>query len=135
MTKEESDRKEGNIYAQSYQRGKTDDDVKVVGKCGEEEHGTKVVFMPDDTIFETTVFEYDVLKKRLRETAFLTKGVRIVLTDDREEEPRTNEFYYEGGIKEFVTYLNKSKTALYENVMYFEGNKNNLNLSIMRKGN
>ena len=71
--------KEGNIYAQSYRRGKTDDDVKIIGTCGTEEHGTKVIFMPDDTIFETKIFDYDILKKRLRETAFLTKGLKIVL--------------------------------------------------------
>ncbi len=128
-------RKEGSIYAQSYKRGKTDDDVKVIGSCDPEEHGTKVVFMPDDTIFETTVFEYDVLKKRLRETAFLTKGLRIVLTDDREEEPRTHEFHYEGGIKEFVTYLNRSSEPLYDSVIYCEGMKDDVYVEVAMQHN
>ena len=127
--------KEGKIYAQSYHRGKTDDDVKIVGNCDVEKHGTKVKFLPDDTIFETTVFEYDVLKKRLRETAFLTKGLRIVLIDDREEEPRTNEFYYEGGIKEFVTYLNRSSEALYESVIYCEGMKDDVYVEVAMQHN
>jgi len=128
-------RKEGKVYSQSYKRGKTDDEVKVVGTCSEEEHGTKVVFMPDDTIFETTVFEYDVLKKRLRETAFLTKGLRIILKDDREEEPRTHEFYYEGGIKEFVTYLNRSSEPLYNNVIYCEGTKDDVYVEVAMQHN
>ena len=127
--------KEGKVYAQSYKRGKTDDEVKVIGNCDAEKHGTKVKFMPDDTIFETTVFEYDVLKKRLRETAFLTKGLRIVLIDDREEEPRTNEFYYEGGIKEFVTYLNRSSEALYDSVIYCEGMKDDVYVEVAMQHN
>ena len=128
-------RKEGSVYAQSYKRGKADEDVKVVAKCGEEEHGTKVVFLPDDTIFETTVFDYDVLKKRLRETAFLTKGLRIVLTDDRGEEPRTHEFYYEGGIKEFVTYLNRGSEPLYDSVIYCEGMKDDVYVEVAMQHN
>ena len=127
--------KEGKVYAQSYKRGKTDDEVKVIGTCDAEKHGTKVQFMPDDTIFETTVFEYDVLKKRLRETAFLTKGLRIVLIDDREDEPRTNEFYYEGGIKEFVTYLNRSSEALYDSVIYCEGMKDDVYVEVAMQHN
>ena len=128
-------RKEGKVYAQSYQRGKTDDEVKVVDTCDVEEHGTKVVFMPDDTIFETKIFDYNILKKRLRETAFLTKGLRITLTDDREEEPRTNEFYYEGGIKEFVTYLNRSSEALYDSVIYCEGMKDDVYVEVAMQHN
>lgn len=128
-------RKEGNIHAQSYKRGKADDDVKIVGNCGEEEHGTKVKFLPDDTIFETSVFDYDVLKKRLRETAFLTKGLRIVLTDVRGEEPRSNEFYYEGGIKEFVTYLNRSSEPLYDSVIYCEGMKDDVYVEVAMQHN
>ena len=127
--------KEGHIYAQSYRRGKADDDVKIVGNCGLEEHGTKVKFLPDDTIFETTVFEYDVLKKRLRETAFLTKGLRIVLKDDRGEEPRIHEFHYEGGIKEFVTYLNRGSEPLYESVIYCEGNKDEVYVEVAMQHN
>ena len=128
-------RKEGSIYAQTYKRGKADDDVKIVGTCDPEEHGTKVKFLPDDTIFETTVFEYDVLKKRLRETAFLTKGLRIVLIDDREEEPRTHEFHYEGGIKEFVTYLNRGSEPLYDNVIYCEGMKDEVYVEVAMQHN
>ena len=127
--------KEGKIYAQSYRRGKADDDVKIVGNCDVEKHGTKVKFLPDDTIFETTEFEYDILKKRLRETAFLTKGLRIVLTDDRCQEPRTNEFYYEGGIKEFVTYLNRSSEALYDSVIYCEGMKDDVYVEVAMQHN
>ena len=128
-------RKEGSLYAQTYKRVKADEDVKIIGKCGEEEHGTKVVFLPDDTIFETTVFDYNVLKKRLRETAFLTKGLRIVLTDDREEEPRTHEFYYEGGIKEFVTYLNRGSEPLYDSVIYCEGMKDDVYVEVAMQHN
>jgi len=128
-------RKEGSIHAQSYRRGKADDEVKIVGNCDPSDHGTKVKFLPDDTIFETTVFDYDVLKKRLRETAFLTKGLRIVLTDDREEEPRTHEFYYEGGIKEFVTYLNRGSEALYDSVIYCEGMKDDVYVEVAMQHN
>jgi len=127
--------KEGNVYAQSYRRGKADDDVKIVGNCDAEKHGTKVKFLPDDTIFETSVFDYDVLKKRLRETAFLTKGLRIVLIDDRGEEPRSHEFYYEGGIKEFVTYLNRSSEPLYDSVIYCEGMKDDVYVEVAMQHN
>ena len=127
--------KEGKVYAQSYKRGKADGDVAVVGSCDESQHGTKVRFSPDDTIFETTVFEYDVLKKRLRETAFLTKGLRIVLTDVRGEEPRSHEFHYEGGIKEFVTYLNKSSEPLYDSVIYCEGMRDEVYVEVAMQHN
>ena len=127
--------KEGKIYAQSYRRGKVDDDVKIVGNCDADKHGTKVKFLPDDTIFETTVFEYDVLKKRLRETAFLTKGLRIVLIDDRGEETRSHEFYYEGGIKEFVTYLNRGSEPLYDSVIYCEGMKDDVYVEVAMQHN
>ena len=127
--------KEGKIYAQSYRRGKADDDVKIVGNCDADKHGTKVKFLPDDTIFETTVFEYDVLKKRLRETAFLTKGLRIVLIDDRGEETRSHEFYYEGGIKEFVTYLNRGSEPLYDSVIYCEGMKDDVYVEVAMQHN
>ena len=128
-------RKEGKVYSQTYKRGKADEQVKVVRTCGEEEHGTKVHFLPDDTIFETTIFEYEVLKKRLRETAFLTKGLRIVLTDDRGEEPRTHEFHYEGGIKEFVTYLNRSSEPLYSSVIYCEGVRDEVYVEVAMQHN
>ena len=115
---------EGKIYKQRYERGKTMYSLKVVGECDPDKTGTKVTFLPDGEIFEETVFEYDVLKQRLREMAFLTKGLKIILQDLREEEIREHTFHYEGGIKEFVTYLNKSKTPLYDQIIYCEGEKN-----------
>ena len=114
---------EGKIYKQRYERGKTMYSLKVVGECDPDKTGTKVTFLPDCEIFEETVFEYDVLKQRLREMAFLTKGLKIILQDLREEEIREHTFHYEGGIKEFVTYLNKSKTPLYDQIIYCEGEK------------
>ena len=114
---------EGKIYKQRYERGKTMYSLKVVGECDPDKTGTKVTFLPAGEIFEETVFEYDVLKQRLREMAFLTKGLKIILQDLREEEIREHTFHYEGGIKEFVTYLNKSKTPLYDQIIYCEGEK------------
>lgn len=114
---------EGKIYKQRYERGKTMYSLKVVGECDPDKTGTKVTFLPDGEIFEETVFEYDVLKQRLREMAFLTKGLKIILQDLREEEIREHTFHYEGGIKEFVTYLNKSKTPLYDQIIYCEGER------------
>ncbi|MCR4901381.1 MAG: DNA topoisomerase (ATP-hydrolyzing) subunit B [Butyrivibrio sp.] len=125
---------EGKIYQQRYERGKVMYPLKVVGECDLEKTGTTVTFKPDETIFkETTVFEYDVLKQRLREMAFLTKGLKITLKDMRVaegEEPVEQVFHYEGGIKEFVQYLNKSKSALYSDIMYFEGDKNNIHVEV-----
>ncbi|MCH5339929.1 MAG: DNA topoisomerase (ATP-hydrolyzing) subunit B [Acetatifactor sp.] len=158
---------DGKIYKQRYERGHVCYPLKEIGTCDMEKTGTKVTFLPDDTIFtETTVFEFDVLKRRLREMAFLTKGLRIILKDERKEEvivannenqqinellmraeadkneteavssapvekkPKMLEFYYEGGIKQFVAYLNKSKTPLYENILYFEGEKNNVYVEV-----
>ena len=190
---------EGKVYKQRYERGHVCYPLKETGECPKEKTGTTITFMPDDTIFtETTVFDFDVLKRRLREMAFLTKGLRIILRDNRQEEEITAdignsqinellqraeadkqsdkesekemehlpineevsgqeipkgktggkigkshiitlengkkqkiiEFYYEGGIKEFVTYLNKSKTPLYENILYFEGQKNNVYVEV-----
>ena len=128
-------RHEGGIYSQTYYRGKADGEVKVIGSCDLENHGTKVHFLPDDTIFETSVYDYDTLKKRLRETAFLTKGIRIVLTDNREEEPRVHEFYYEGGIKEFVAYLNRSSEPLYDSVIYCEGIRDDVYVEVAMQHN
>ena len=137
----------GKIYMQRYERGHSCYPLKEIGTCPVEKTGTKVTFKPDATIFqETTVYEYDILKTRLREMAFLTKGLRIVLQDNRipedfvyengdEYKPKVKEFYYEGGIKEFVSYLNKSKTAIYENVMYFEGTKNNVYVEVALQHN
>ena len=158
---------DGKVYKQRYERGHVCYSLKEIGTCDAEKTGTKITFLPDDTIFtETTVFEFDILKRRLREMAFLTKGLRIILKDDRKEEivatnieneqinellqraeadkngeetpvaapvekkPKMLEFYYEGGIKQFVAYLNKSKTPLYENILYFEGEKNNVYVEV-----
>ncbi len=170
---------DGKVYKQRYEKGKVCFPLKEIGTCPMEKTGTKVTFLPDETIFtETTEFDFDVLKRRLREMAFLTKGLRIILTDARTEESNKKyddplledlieraeadsedsaaeesvteeneetvaekeeiepakrkrvEFYYEGGIKEFVTYLNKSKTALYENILYFEGQKNGVYVEV-----
>jgi len=130
---------EGKVYKQRYERGHVCYPLKVTGECEKEKTGTKVIFKPDATIFQETVeFEFDVLKQRLREMAFLTKGLHIILRDLRVEEgqkPFEREFHYEGGIKEFVTYLNKSKTALYEDIMYFEGSKNNVYVEVAMQHN
>ena len=149
----------GKVYKQRYERGHVCYPLKEIAVCPEEKTGTKVTFKPDETIFtETTVYDFDVLKRRLREMAFLTKGLRIILEDERAEEvidtdvenqqisellkraeedsseiikkQKKVEFYYEGGIKEFVTYLNKSKTPLYDNVLYFEGEKNHVYVEV-----
>ena len=131
---------DSKVYKQRYERGHVCYPLKVIGECEPEKTGTKVTFKPDGTIFqETTVYDFDVLKQRLREMAFLTKGLRIILTDMRlseeQEKPVVREFYYEGGIKEFVTYLNRSKTALYNDVMYFEGSKNNVYVEVAMQHN
>ena len=126
--------KDGNIYQQRYQRGKVTYPLKIVGKCGPEQHGTKVTFLPDTEIFEETEYDYDTLKIRLRETAFLTKNLRITLRDEREEK-KEKTFHYEGGIKEFVTYLNKGKTPLYEQVIYCEGTKEGVFVEVSMQHN
>ena len=107
----------------------------MIGDCEEGKTGTKVTFLPDDTIFETTIFDFNVLKQRFREMAFLTKGLKIVLKDDREEEPKERTFHYEGGIKEFVTYLNRSATPLYEQIIYCEGMVNNVSVEVAMQHN
>ncbi len=127
--------KEGKVYRQRYERGKVMYALKVVGECPMETSGTSVTFMPDDTIFETTVFDFNTLKQRLREMAFLTKGIRIVLKDEREEEEIEKVFHYEGGIKEFVTYLNKGKTPLYEDVIFCEGEKDGVYVEVAMQHN
>ena len=126
---------DGKIYQQRYERGHVCYPLKVVGECDPEKTGTRVHFKPDETIFEETVYDYDTLKTRLRETSFLTKGLKIVLEDVRPEKEQKREFHYEGGIKEFVTYLNKSKEALYEQVMYFEGKKNGVYVEVALQHN
>jgi DNA gyrase subunit B len=127
--------REGKVYYQSYHIGKPDEDVKVIDDCDEDKHGTKVTFLPDPTIFEETIYDYNTLKQRLRETAFLTKGLKIVLTDEREEPAKSHEFHYAGGIKEFVTYLNKSTTALYPDVIYCEGTRDNVYVEVAMQHN
>ena len=127
-------RTEGKIYQQRYERGKVCYPLKVVGDCDPSETGTTVTFKPDGTIFEDTVYDYDILKTRLRETAFLTKGLKIILTDKREE-GKSNTFHYEGGIKEFVQYLNKHKEPLYDSIMYFEGTKNKVYVEVALQHN
>ena len=122
-------KRDGKIYKQRYERGKVCYPLKEIGTCDPEDTGTKVTFSPDPEIFEETVYDYDTLRTRLRETAFLTKGIRISLKDEREEN-REVSFHYEGGIKEFVTYLNRGKTALYEDVLYFEGTKNGVYVEV-----
>ena len=126
---------EGKIYHQRYERGHACNKLKVIGDCDPEKTGTRVQFKPDGTIFEETVFEYDTLKTRLRETAFLTKGLKIVLKDDRDGQKQEKTFHYEGGIKEFVTYLNRSKEFLYEQIMYFEGTKNGVYVEVALQHN
>ena len=128
-------RREGKVYKQRYERGHVMYPLEVIGECSEEESGTKVTFFPDDTIFEETIFDFDILKQRFREMAFLTKGLRITLIDDRGEEPKERSFHYEGGIKEFVEYLNKGKTPLYENILYFEGTKNGVYVEVALQHN
>ena len=124
-------RQNGKVYNQRYERGNVCFSLKEVGTCDLEHTGTKVTFKPDATIFtETTIYDYKVLEERLRETAFLTKGLCIVLSDTREEEVKEKTFHYEGGIKEFVTYLNKSKEPLYNDILYFEGKKNDVYVEV-----
>ena len=126
---------EGQVYKQRYERGKVVYKLKVVGTCEPERTGTKVTFFPDAEIFEETVFDYDVLKQRFREMAFLTKGLKIVLRDWRGEELRDHTFHYEGGIKEFVTYLNRSKTPLYDQIIYCEGMKDGVAVEVAMQHN
>ena len=125
---------EGKIYQQRYEKGHVCYPLKVVGECDKEKTGTKVTFLPDDTIFEDTVYDHDILKQRLREMAFLTKNLKIVLTDKREDNYE-KVFHYEGGIKEFVKYLNSSKTPLYEDILYFEGKKDGVYVEVAMQHN
>ena len=126
---------EGKIYRQRYERGKVVYKLKVIGECDPKKTGTTVTFLPDSEIFEETVFDFNVLKQRLREMAFLTKNIKIVLRDDRPEEPIEKMFHYEGGIKEFVTYLNKGKTPLYPDIIYCEGMKDNIYVEVAMQHN
>ena len=126
---------EGKIYFQRYERGHVVEPLKVIGECDPEKTGTQVSFLPDKEIFEETVYDYDVLKVRLREMAFLTKGLNIILRDDRQEPQYKKEFCYEGGIKEFVSYLNRSKTALYDQIIYCEGTVNDVVVEVALQHN
>ena len=127
--------KDGKVYGQSYKRGKSDDEVKVIGTCEPDKHGTKIHFLPDSEIFETTVFNYDTLKQRLRETAFLTKGLHIIIKDTREGSIHNHDFQYDGGIKEFVQYLNRGKEAMYNEVIYCEGKQNGVYVEVAMQHN
>ncbi len=126
---------EGKIYRQRYERGNVIYKLKVIGECEPEKTGTMVSFLPDDEIFDDTIFDYDTLKRRFREMAFLTKGLHIVLTDERGEEKKENSFCYEGGIKEFVTYLNRSNTELYPDIIYCEGEKDGVMVEVAMQHN
>lgn len=126
---------EGKVYRQRYEKGKTIYKLKVIGDCEPDKAGTTVSFLPDPDIFEDTVYDFEVLQTRLREIAFLTKGIRITLRDVREEKPREKTYHYEGGIKEFVHYLNKSKTSLYDDILYFEGVVNGVLVEVAMQHN
>jgi len=127
--------REGKLYKQRYERGKVMYPLKELGPCEEGKTGTKVTFLPDKEIFDETIFDYDTLKQRFREMAFLTKGLRIVIRDERREEPVEKSFHYEGGIKEFVEYLNKGKTPLYNQIIYCEGEKDGVLVEVAMQHN
>jgi len=126
---------DGKVYFQRYERGKTMNKLEVIDTCPIEKTGTEVRFLPDDTMFEETVYDYDVLKTRLRETAFLTKGLHIVMRDLRTDPVVEKAFHYEGGIKEFVSYLNKSKTALYPDIIVCEGERDGVLVEVAMQHN
>ena len=131
--------KEGKVYKQRYERGKVMYPLKEIGTCPMEKTGTKVTFLPDKEIFDETVFDFDTLKQRFREMAFLTKGLRIIIRDERINEnmpePIEKSFHYEGGIKEFVQYLNKGKTPLYDQIIYCEGEKDGVMVEVAMQHN
>ena len=127
--------RDGKSYREIFAKGKVIEPVTVIGECDAEKHGTEVTFLPDPEIFEETVYDYDTLKIRLRETAFLTKNLKIVLNDEREDPVRTHTFHYEGGIREFVTYLNRGKSALYNQVIYCEGVKDKVVVEVALQHN
>ena len=127
--------RDGNIYRQRYERGHVKTKLDIIGTCKKSLHGSKVTFRADETIFETVEFDYNTLKQRLREMAFLTKGLKITLRDERGEQDVEHVFHYEGGIKEFVTYLNRSTTALYETVIYCEGVKDGIAVEVVMQHN
>ena len=127
--------KEGKIYTMSFAKGKVTKPIECIGTCSEEEQGTEVHFRPDASIFEESVYDFETLKIRLRETAFLTKNLKIRLVDEREGQEKEKEFHYEGGIQEFVTFLNKGKEALYPDVIYCEGEKEKILVEVAMQHN
>ena len=127
--------KDKKVYNMEFEKGNVIKGLSVIGDCNEGDHGTEVIFLPDDSIFEVKEFDYDTLKTRLRETAFLTKGLKIILRDLRGEEKQSEEFHYEGGIKEFIEYLNSSKSAVYDKVIYCEGNKERVQVEVAMQHN
>ena len=127
--------KEGKIYTMSFAKGKVTKPIECIGTCSEEEQGTEVHFLPDASIFEESVYEFETLKIRLRETAFLTKNLKIRLVDEREGQEQEKEFHYEGGIQEFVSFLNKGKEALYPDVIYCEGEKEKILVEVAMQHN
>ena len=127
--------KEGKIYTMSFAKGKVTKPIECIGTCSEEEQGTEVHFLPDASIFEESVYEFETLKIRLRETAFLTKNLKIRLVDEREGMEQEKEFHYEGGIQEFVSFLNKGKEALYPDVIYCEGEKEKIMVEVAMQHN
>ena len=126
---------QGKIYQQRYERGKTKYRLEIGGECNPRQTGTQVTFLPDPEIFEETVFDFDILKERLRETAFLTKGLKITLIDERKGQEKEKSFHYEGGIKEFVSYLNTGKSALYPEIIYCEGTKDDVMVEVAMQHN
>ena len=127
--------KDKKVYNMEFEKGNVIKELSVIDSCNEEEHGTEVVFLPDDSIFEVKEFDYETLKTRLRETAFLTKGLKIILRDLRGEEASSEEFHYEGGIKEFIEYLNSNKSAVYDKVIYCEGIKERVQVEVAMQHN
>ena len=128
-------KREGQIHYQKYERGNASCELTMIGTCSEEEHGSKITFLPDPEIFEVLVFNFNTLQNRLREMAFLTKGLKIILTDLREDPKKEKVFHYEGGIREFVQYINRGNTPHYEEIMYFEGEKNNVLVEVSMQHN
>ena len=121
---------DGKVYEQRYERGKVMFPLKVVDECPADKTGTEVKFLPDKEIFEETVYDYNILKQRLREMAFLTKNIKITLKDVRDDNHKEKVFHYEGGIKEYVKYLNKGNDALYDNIIYCEGTKDDVYVEV-----
>ncbi len=127
--------RDGKIHFQEYERGKATCELTVLGDCSADKHGSKITFKPDYMIFEDLIYNFNTLQNRLREMAFLTKGLKIVLIDTRENNEQEKTFHYEGGIKEFVQYLNRGNTPHYEEIMYFEGEKNNVMVEVSMQHN